>query len=303
MIKNTYKTRILFLLSALLLGISSVVGQSYFTVLSTHYAYSSKKNVPKQNSFQNEGLVLNLPINLKNENKLLLGVNGQRVSLRISTIDNQQAYFTSGINLGFLKKTSKGSIIIMGLARLNSDLKLVNEEDFQLGGAILVTRKKNEHFSLKYGLYYNAELFGPFFAPLLGMDWKINDKFRIFGVMPQSLTIENKLNSRVRYGLAYMAPNLTYHLHASNTNLYLHQSQVRAGVFGDFYVSKTIAATLKVDYPFPAKYRIYETYQRYDANIWGIGIGGSRNKQTVPQAALSHGLLFQIGISYRVELN
>ena len=190
----------------------------------------------------------------------------------------------------------------LALFRLNSDFIRVNEKSFQVGGVVLASRDINETLVLKYGLYYNSDRFGPFFAPLLGFDWKAAPKWRVFGIMPQSLTIENKVSNLFRYGVAYFSPNITFQVNSPLRDLYLHQVQTRVGLFSDFYLSKKIAATLKVDYPFVGRYRVYRDSETFAANIWGLGFGGSREKQTRPVEQLHHSLIFQVGISYRVEL-
>lgn len=120
--------------------------------------------------------------------------------------------------------------------------------------------------------------------------------------MPSTLNIEHKYNSFFRWGLAYQSPNITFQVNAPRTDLYLHQGQTRLGLFSDFYVTKKIAATLKVDYPIVAKYRVFDDSQRYAVNVWGLGFGGHRSKQTRPIEQLHHSLIFQVGLSYRVEL-
>ncbi len=190
----------------------------------------------------------------------------------------------------------------MFVSRVNSDLKELGTQDFQYGGVVLASRKYNENFTLKYGLYYNSELSGPFLAPLLGCDWKVSERFRIYGLLPQGLTIEDKVNFKFRYGIGYQAPNITYHLNRPTPNLYLHQSQIRIGAFCDFYLTKTLASTLKIEYPVPAKYRIFDTQQRYLINIWGIGFGGERAQNKTPIAKVTNGIIIQLGLNYRVEL-
>jgi hypothetical protein len=276
-------------------------GQSYFTVVSAQYGYASSNYLPKYTIYQSEALNINLPIKVVKEDKIMLGGAYQRLSLRFDS-SSQKHYFNSGINAGYLKKTEKGSVIVLFISRLNSDYQKIGAKDLQYGGVVLASRKYSDNFTLKYGIYYNSELFGPFFAPLLGLDWKIKSRYRIFGLMPQGLTIEDKVNERFRYGIAYQAPNLTYHINSPATDLYLHQSQIRIGPFADFYLTKTIAASLKIEYPLPAKYRIFDTQQRYQLNVWGIGFGGERSQNKTPIQFLTHGLMIQVGFAYRVEL-
>lgn len=295
------RKKLCLLFLSFVLACFSSKAQSYFTLFSSSYSYSSKSYLPHNNQYQAEAANFNLPVKVKNENKLLLGLVYQRVSLRFNDTLKQEHFFGNGINLGFVKKTSQGSIFMMAVMRANSDYKTLGKNDLQYGGVVLVSNKRNDHFTFKYGLYANTEQFGPFIVPLLGLDWKLNEKIRIFGILPQNMVIENKINARFRWGLAFLSPTLSYHLNTT-PNLYLHQNQTRAGFFADFYLTKTLAAQIKLDYAIPAQYRIYSSNQKYDVTIWGIGIGGKRSEYTTPLQELKHNLIFQLGINYRVEL-
>ena len=292
---------ILYFLFTIIIFPAISIAQSYFTLFSSNYSYSSKNGLPQHNRYQSEAANLNLPVKLKQENKILIGLAYQRVSLRFSDSTTQEHFFSSGINLGFVKKTKSGSVLLMAVLRGNSDYKSFGSADMQYGGVVLVSRKKNDNFTFKYGLYANTEQFGPFIVPLLGLDWKLNEKFRIFGILPQNMVIENKVTTRFRWGLAYLSPTLSYHIN-SPLNLYLHQNQTRAGLFADVYLTKSLAAQFKFDYSLPAQYRVYTNAQQYDVNVWGIGIGGYRSENNTPLQELNHKLIFQLGINYRVEL-
>ncbi len=290
----------------ILLGITvfaNVNAQSYFTVASASFSYASKTGVPKKNIYQNENATVTIPFTVQETNKLLIGLNYHRLSLRFNnTNSNQQHYYSSGLNLGYNIKHPNNSLLVMVLMRDNADYTTFQTCDFQLGGAFLYSKNKSDKLVLKAGLYANSEQFGLFLAPLLGLDWRITEKWRAYGLMPQFLNIENKVNARIRWGLAYQAPTSTYRLSNPVPDLYLQQNQVRAGLYGDFYFTKTIAAQVKVDYPLPAKYRIFTSEQRYDLNVWGIGIGGYRSQQPAPVVLLKNGIIIQFGLSYRVEL-
>lgn len=299
MLKRNLVFGILLVLSAF----TKVTAQSYFTVASTSFSYSSKTSLPQNNTYQNESAALTIPISITETNKLLLGLTYHRLSLRFENyLSNQQHYFSSGLNVGYNIKRPSNSLLVMLLLRDNADYTSFQSCDFQLGGAFLYSKNQSDKLVIKAGLYANSEQFGLFLAPLLGLDWKLTEKWRTYGIMPQFLNIENKVNTRIRWGFAYQAPTSTYRLSNPVPDLYLQQNQVRAGLYGDFYLTKTIEAQLKVDYPLPAKYRIFNSEQRYDLNIWGIGIGGNRSQQPTPLVLLKNGIIVQFGFSYRVEL-
>lgn len=299
---NTCSQRLLLSVLVLLFAWSKTTAQSYFTLFSANYAQAAQEVISTHPVYQSVASNLALPIQLKNENKILTGLAYQQSSLVFDSIPLHQNFYSLGLSVGFLKKTKKGSILTMAIVRMNTDFVKLSQKSYQVGGVILVNRILQDKLTIKYGLYYNGDRFGPFFAPLLGIDWKASNKWRVFGIMPQSLSIENKISSVFRWGLAYFSPNLTFQTNAPQTNLYLHQSQTRIGLFTDVYPAKKIALTLKVDYPVFVKYSVYEDTQKYAANIWGIGIGGTRNASTKPIEKLHHSLIYQLGISYRIEL-
>lgn len=285
-----------------LISICSVKAQSYFTLSSCSYSYSAKGYLPENNIFQGEAGNILLPLKMKSEHVILAGITYQKLSIRFEDDKQKQPFFSTGINLGFVKKTKSGSVLFMVVPRVNSDKISLSEKNVQTGGVCLITRKKSERVIFKYGLYYNSELLGPFFVPLLGIDWKVKDNFRIFGVLPQNFVLEKKQNNRFRWGLSFQSPLTTYHMHEPNDHFYLEQKLIRVGPFSDFYLTKSIAFQLKIDYPFTANYKIFDTGTQYDFDILGIGFGGSRSDNRKPLEKLTHGLIFQIGINYRVEL-
>jgi hypothetical protein len=85
------------------------------------------------------------------------------------------------------------------------------KDNNQAGGAVLLTYKKHPDLKYKFGLFYNREFFGNFFVPLAGIDWKINNRLQLFGVLPGNLVLERKVSRRflLRRFLPRRHPHLT----------------------------------------------------------------------------------------------
>jgi len=64
--------------------------------------------------------------------------------------------------------------------------------DPQFGGAVLASRILGPELTWRFGLYVNNDAFGVFARPLLGIDWRINDRNNLFGILPNVLTYEHK---------------------------------------------------------------------------------------------------------------
>jgi hypothetical protein len=77
-----------------------------------------------------------------------------------------------GVFVGFLKKdiVENWNLLASFIVRRNKEAEKDVEDDWQYGGALLATWKKNPSVSFKLGMYYNKEFFGDFFIPLLGID-------------------------------------------------------------------------------------------------------------------------------------
>jgi len=122
----------------------------------------------------------------------------------------------------------------------------------QIGGAILATYQKTPALAYKFGLYYNSEFFGNFFIPLAGIDWRINVKNKLFGVLPGSLAYEHKLNTFFYYGVTFHAVTNSYR---EINNKYFRVDDNQLGLFGDVYVSKNFVLNAEVGHSLFRKVR------------------------------------------------
>jgi hypothetical protein len=113
-------------------------------------------------------------------------------------------------------------------------------DGFQMGGAFLFTRKVRPGLKYQFGLYYNKELFGNFFMPLLGIDWKINNRMNLFGILPGYLTFEHKLNKTFYWGAAFRTFTSSYLLQNNGPKNYLRVQDNQLGLYLDAYLTKKV---------------------------------------------------------------
>ena len=109
--------------------------------------------------------------------------------------------------------------------------------DIQYGGALLIGRVFNPSFTLRAGSYMNYDAFGWFFMPLLGVDWRINAKTNLYGVLPGSLTFERKSTRWLHWGASFRAYTTSFGVRDGN---YRRINENPAGLYADFYITKKI---------------------------------------------------------------
>jgi hypothetical protein len=241
--------------------------QPYLDIAKFSYSYSplsglnGKTNPLKSNLFS---LNLNLPIELKKDGDAFI-INPFLDNNQGEVSSNDFHVISQGLLIGFLKKNLfKNWNLLSGfIARRNKQAEKKLNDDWQYGGIILTTYKKNQLLSLKFGIYYNKEFFGNYFIPLAGIDWQINPKNNLFGVLPGSMILEHKVNSWFYYGASFRALTNSYKLETidpcfsgdCSAKNYLRIDDNQLGIFADTYLSKKILLTAEAGYTVLRRYR------------------------------------------------
>jgi hypothetical protein len=237
---------------------------------------------------------------------LLFGASANRLSFyyKDDSTEVAEKFYGVSFNAGYQKKwNDKLNTLFMIIPKIASDMEELNGEDFQLAGLALFTFKQNEKLKWKFGLYYNTEYFGPFIVPLLGVDWKITEKLRMFGALPSSMAIEYRANEKFTPGLVFQAPALSYRLSEKKQSLYLHQSFNQIHTYLDYYVAKNVVIKGQVGYSIARSYKLFGKDDPYDATIFSVGIGEERSQVLTPVFNnFNDGLLLNLSFIYRVQV-
>jgi hypothetical protein len=287
------------ILTVFLSGHLLVSGQSYFKVFSGSQELGAGNSSGEATYSKLDGS-LGLPIKLKNDRTILVNMNAHRLRLDYPGYGTRE-YIGMGLNPGFHWKTEGGSALIMAVLgtyyfgdRLHKGL--------QQGMVVLISRKRSDAFTLKYGLYVNQEYFTTLIVPLLGLDWKVNEKWRFFGVLPQTMQLEHKRSNMLRYGLNFEAPLKSYTGTFFESPSYMQRLQIHLGAYADIYMTENIVLNMGLTLPYLNTYKIFNADQTYNASMLGAGFGGSRNEDPDPITDMQHGLIIKIGLQYRVEI-
>jgi hypothetical protein len=317
----------LFILSLLVLICSKVQSQDFYTIFSSEVEYSPKNSYTYEpaNSvnFQENNTDLNLPLPRKNGDAILFGIGAQKFRptanfveepITVDTVySSTYQFYRYRLQAGYSKKWNEDfSTVIMVMGRVSSDMiEGIQPNIFQYGGLVLFTKKRSEIITYKYGVYMNTEFFGLFIVPLFGVDWKMSDKWRAFGVLPASMYLQYSLNKSFRTGLMFKAPTNTYRVSEESLDnpnndrisTYVHYQTNNLYVYLDCYLTKSIVFTAKVGRTVFRGVRLYASDDVYSFNISGIGFGGTRQPIPVPvYRDFADGWLLNASIAYRFSL-
>ena len=241
--------------------------QPYIDIARFNYSYSpesglGKKENPLSSQFFN--INVTLPIELKKGGDAFI-INPFFEHNQGEVSANDFHVVSQGLFVGFLKKdlVPNWNLLTSFIVRRNKEAEKDVQDDWQYGGALLATWKKDQSTSIKLGVYYNKEFFGNFFVPLIGIDWQINPRDVLFGVLPGSLWFEHKVNQNFFYGGTFRALTNSYRLQTidpcasgdcSGKN-YLRIDDNQLGMFADWYLAKRIVVTGETGYTILRRYR------------------------------------------------
>lgn len=238
----------------LLTGTASPVAQPYLDLFSATY-WTSPGGGTQDNKalkkFDQLRVQLNLPWVMKKDSSILL-LNPIYEQRYIRESENSGAVQLNGtiIWLTYTRNLShQWSLMLGAVPRWNGTPAEQYKNGFQMGGAFLVTKKQQPGLQIKAGLYYNKEFFGNFFMPLAGIDWEINKKSNLFGIVPNYLIYERRISPALAWGGAFRTFTNSYRITSNSpvddTQDYVRINDNQLGLFGDWYITRKIVCNLE----------------------------------------------------------
>lgn len=241
--------------------------QPYIDLVRLNYTYSPKQGLnEKKSSLQSNFFTadVTLPIELKKDgDAIIINPFFTNNTGEVSTKDFH--VISEALLVGFLKKEMfpNWNVLSSFIVRRNTEVDVNSSDDWQYGGVILTTWKKNPWVSFKFGLYYNKEFFGNYFMPLVGLDWKIDAKNNLFGVLPGSMIFEHKVTGKFYYGVAFRAFTNSYREETVDPCFngdctgknYLRIDDNPIGIYADTYLSRKLVLAAEAGYTVLRRYR------------------------------------------------
>ena len=205
------------------------------------------------------------------------------------------------LRTGLIQQLKNGnSLQLLFAPRFMTDFANVDATHWQLGGIAVYDKKYNDHFKLGFGALFNQEFFGPNLVPLVNLDWKLNDRWRINGLFPVSGKLTHTWNKRLDVGWSHFGLVTTYRLgDPAYRGDYIDRRSIdetvyaRYQLFGDFFLEG------RFGYSFGRSYHQYEADQKVDFTLPLISIGDNR---VAKAASIQSGFIVNFRIVYSIAL-
>jgi len=245
---------------------------------------------------------LSIPIKLNERTAVVSGVINESFQTKLFPNGQTMSFGSTTIKLGINHRMNdKWTATMVLLPKIASDYGNYHTGDLQLGGVGIFKFKKSEHVNYKFGLYYNNELFGPFFVPMAGLYYlSPNKKLEANLMLPLTADINYQIIPKVSIGANFNGQIRSYHLtHAlpEHSDTYLSRSTNEFYAYLKFTLGKNVVLQTKVGQSIARNFRVYDRNDKVTFGLPATFIGGNRKQLN---SDFSDGMIFQATFIFRV---
>jgi len=166
--------------------------------------------------------------------------------------------------------------------RFMTDFENVNNANWQFGGMVLIENKYSDNLTMRFGLLYNQEMFGPSLTPLIYLDWQISDRWSIAGMAPIYIKVNYKVNKNLTAGFSHFALITSYRLgNPAYLNDYIERGSIDLTLFVRQRIWNNIFVEGRAGFAVDRYYEQYSEDQKLDLKVTLISFGDNRIPKNV----------------------
>lgn len=290
------KIRNFFILIFLL---SSTQGFSQMASLDANTEFSPSKG-DSSLSMLSQSISARFPISKKHGESWSAGIAYKNLLTQNNTsVINDLWLHSVAVSLMYRSKISdKTSMTITVQPSIWSDFKDISGEDFRFSTSLHFITRKDEHFSIGWGIIYSYQFFGNQIVPVIDIRYKKNaGKWKIGGALPLRPRIEYAFNNNTAVGFKLEGNYYSYRLSTQLNSQYLFYRQWDAGLFFDQKLTGKLYLTAAAGYAFNRSLQIFNKDQTIPLSFFGNKVA---KKFTPSYNNQSNGMVFKIGVQLRL---
>jgi len=185
--------------------------------------------------------------------------------------------------------------------RFMTDFEQVNSANWQFGGIALIEHKYSDNLTMRFGLLYNQEMFGPALTPLIYIDWHISDKWSIIGMAPIYVKVNYKVNENLTAGFSHFALITSYRLgNPAYLNDYIERGSIDLTLFVRQRIWDNVFVEARAGFAVDRYYEQYSEDQKLDLKVTLINFGDNRIPKNV---MMKTGPVANLRLVYNLPLN
>jgi hypothetical protein len=278
-----------------LLQISKVWAQDFADIVRLE-TYASNDHSQPDLWMTYRQVALNLPIYRKSKTLVFTAPRFDHAAISRWGERASTEFVQMALPIGITQElSSKWGFTFVGIVRQNG----FSPRAFQVAQLLTLNRRSHERLLMRYGFYFSREYFAPFFVPVVGLDWKVSPKWRVYGNLPINVTIENKLDDKRRCGVYFGALISSFEARdlSPGVHSYLQRGTNELYAYLETYFTPKILGQLRLGHSIGRRIRVYQTDETLD---WQVSLIKPQDPRPSRSALFGDGIIAQINFIFRV---
>jgi hypothetical protein len=187
------------------------------------------------------------------------------------------------LQTGLIKKFDNGRALwIILTPRFMTDFFNAGKNCLQPGGTFLYEKMFNEQLTMRFGAMYNNEFSGPLVVPLVFLNWQMNSRWNITGLLPISSKLSYRTGDRIVLGLGHFGLITSYRLGNPGTEeYYMEKTSIDITASCRYRLAGNVHIEGHIGYALGRNYEQYESNQKVDFRLSIISFGDNRVQKNV----------------------
>ena len=298
----------LLFLFLVITAIQSSLGQSYVDLAKINYTNvvnAGYEDTNQETTIRAFDAALTIPMRLTQDVALITGIEYSNQTLSLFPGAEEAALSYATVRAGVaINHSEKWSGTYMILPKVASE-KLKGEDDFFIGGLVLLKYQKNEFWQYRIGGYGSAEAFGAIVTPILGWYYQ-KERWESTLNFPINGDVNYSFNPGIRTGFAFQAPVRSYRLAVDDDvlidprRLHVQSNIIELGPYFEHgFLDNSILLRFQVGYS-SVDYEVYNDGDRLPFRLFAFEFDDDRNRLN-PE--MNGNLFLRIGAVYRFDLD
>ena len=194
------------------------------------------------------------------------------------------------------KLNENNALLFLFVPRLMGDLEKVTSESFQFGGIAMFEKHFRETLTMRFGASFNQERFGPYVVPLVYLDWKLSEKWKIKALLPVYTRVSYQANESLSVGFYQFGLITSYHLeHQDYAGNYMERSSIDLSLFARQRINGNIHLEARAGFALSREYAQYDGDEKID---FGLPLANFGDDRVQKNANFNDGPFFecQVGV-------
>lgn len=206
------------------------------------------------------------------------------------------------LQTGLVQRLSDANTLqILVVPRYMSDMCNPGSESWQFGAVGLYEHRFGENLKMRFGALYNTEIAGPLVVPLVGIEWKISEKWSLTGLFPIYGKLNYKIDERFTTGLSHFGLFTSYDLtNPVYSDTYMERSSIDLSGFLQMNLVGNIFIEARFGYALSRKYEQYPNGSKVGFRLSIIKFGDDRGEPINQQ--FQDGFFANLRVVYRLPI-